>query len=522
MSGSLTGPRHDPELTELLRAGLGAPPLRPGFHEELEVRLQAEDAARRDASPLPAVEPRRRRFAGRRSILIAAVAAAAAIIAFAVLPAPRGTATATAADMLASMNAASGSVQTIRLDIIGEVPAFAMGKDSAGGTVASRFKTTAELTMSTAGDQRVTETLRQSWKTGAQGRKTIATRIVSSYDPLRHEMRNESSVVGRTPDRFVIRRPTWATDLPVMAMSNVGYQTLAASLRAQLAADPKMPVLETTYLGRPAYRARLLERWPATWARKFEVLIHWDVTVDKATGLLMAATYRMEAKGQTAQYRFIMRVTRLETDPQLPAGWQLAPRPARGRIMVVDEGTRFGTSEQVAARSWPTLPLIPQWAPAGYRLTDVASAGFPGVGSSAFPWRPSGRNRTVGRSGRSIFQRASWALPGQTVLVRFRRGFSTFVVEITPKTLGEQLGDISPAGRPGAEDTIIGGGYLKGASARTWITPYEGEGPTLITFSDRSQIAIRGDLTRQELIDVADSMKAYGDLDKGIMPGYGD
>ena len=45
--------------------------------------------------------------------------------------------------------------------------------------------------------------------------------------------------------------------------------------------------------------------------------------------------------------------------------------------------------------------------------------------------------------------------------------------------------------------------------------------PQLITYSDRSKIVITGDLTRDELVKVAESMKVYGDEDKPLMPGFG-
>ena len=44
--------------------------------------------------------------------------------------------------------------------------------------------------------------------------------------------------------------------------------------------------------------------------------------------------------------------------------------------------------------------------------------------------------------------------------------------------------------------------------------------PTLITYSDRSKVVITGDLTRDELVKVAESMKVYGDVDRPLMPGF--
>lgn len=64
------------------------------------------------------------------------------------------------------------------------------------------------------------------------------------------------------------------------------------------------------------------------------------------------------------------------------------------------------------------------------------------------------------------------------------------------------------------------GGALRGVTARTWTSPYKGLGPTLTAFGERSRVVIWGDLTGQELIDVANSLRAYGDVDRPLLPGY--
>jgi hypothetical protein len=135
--------------------------------------------------------------------------------------------------------------------------------------------------------------------------------------------------------------------------------------------------------------------------------------------------------------------------------------------------------------------------------------------------------------------RSTWLGPEdaiQGVLVEFRRGFDSFTIEIKPRLPDEPgLHELDPLSRATAEDTVLTGGYLKGAPARTWISSallpvsHVGgdsmfvayQGPTLLTYSDRSQIVIYGDLTRQELIDVADSLKAYGDVERPLPAGYG-
>ena len=119
------------------------------------------------------------------------------------------------------------------------------------------------------------------------------------------------------------------------------------------------------------------------------MVFRWDATVDQATGLLVAASCSVEADGKPLPWDQDLHVTSLELDPALAPGWQRPTAPV-ARPMLVDDGTRFGTPEEVAKLSWPTLPLIPQWAPAGYRLTDVASraapAACPSRGRAATSW----------------------------------------------------------------------------------------------------------------------------------------
>jgi hypothetical protein len=98
------------------------------------------------------------------------------------------------------------------------------------------------------------------------------------------------------------------------------------------------------------------------------------------------------------------------------------------------------------------------------------------------------------------------------------------------------MGKLTKVDRLTEQDVTLTGGFLKGARARTWISsadlPFSHvngnsmftseDGPTLLTYSDRSMITICGDLTRQELIAVANSLKVYGDVAKPLPAGYGD
>ena len=494
-----------------LGAALAALP-HPKLSDDMDARLRA------------ALEVERRRLRRRRSVTTIALAAALAALAFgaAAFAGVFNTDTATAADMLIAMDGAASGAQTLRLDVVGEYRSvFSPTADSAGQGLsesANIDRTVTELTLSASGDTASVETRRTLSREGAQPwtRGAPAT-WTSSYDESRHERRDQGAFFFGSQAPFTVRRPSWPS-------GSLDYEALAQCLRAQLAAaDPNTPVAETTYLGRPAWSADLVERQPVAGGSDF--IIRWAVTVDKATGLLLAAKYASteEAEPFTVEAAYSVRVTRLDVDPQLPEGWQLAPLPAEGPVPVIDGGTRFGTAEEVAQRSWPTLPLLPQSVPAGYALGDLASASFVGPGDYV-PWWYVGHSTVVGRQGRFIMERLDQTLPGQIVRARFRRGFDTFDIEIAPKALEKELVDTTPAppDRPGAETVTLTGGYLDGAQATLWVTPYEGHGPTLLTHSDRSMITITGDLTRQELIDVANSLRAYGDVAKPLPEGYGE
>ena len=221
---------------------------------------------------------------------------------------------------------------------------------------------------------------------------------------------------------MTIRRPAWQTGSTALGGDAERYPSLYGEpARGVAATDPSLPVEETTYLGRPAWHGvfTVRERWGLE--ARSPMVFRWDATVDQATGLLVAASCTVESNGKP------LPGTRNSTSPASSStrpwtrGWQRPTAPGR-KTVLVDDGTRFGTPEEVAKLSWPTLPLIPQWAPAGYRLTDVASAGA-GTG-----------RMSVARPSHGVVVKRVKGTPGSTrVLVRFRRGFGSFVVRDQPQ-----------------------------------------------------------------------------------------
>jgi hypothetical protein len=528
-------PRDDRSLWDLV-AGISVPAAAPDFQLRLQTRLAAAalagpapggGAAVGVTLPGPRVEPRRRRRRVSLIVAAAAVAAMAAVFAFAVMPALRGTDTATAADMLASMNSAGGDVQLVRLHIVSGIVASPHTSPAPGvidpQTPQLKWKTTTDLTLSSDGDLRASEVRALPGTNRTSG--------AYGYDQRRHELRVASP---SSSDGLIVLRPAWSTDVPAIPVSYLEYQSSANSVRALLAeADPTMPVTETSYLGRPAWQARLV----------LDEALTEIVVVDRATGLLLASDgVNPRAKGDELIY--CLRVTSLDSDPRLPADWQVVPllkkrTPQLRWNYFHDEGTRFGSPESVAVRSWPTLPLIPEWVPAGYRRTDVATSvqGDPRPAhendnswhfSNVLVRRPHESTPGVGISKRLALRRCD-----QSVRALFRRGFDTFTVTVSPRSGVRSIADVTATG-PGWRDVVLTGGYLKGVAARTWLTAdafvyqtegarlsrQDSQGPTLLTYNDRWRVVITGDLTRQELIDVADSLKVYGDVDKPLPAGY--
>ena len=405
--------QRDPQLSALLRANVDAPPLRPGFHDELEARLQSAAAA-----AVTTVPARRRRVKPLRLLAAASVAAAAAVFAFAVLPALRGGDTATAGDVLAAMTAASGGAQTVRLHVVSTFAVTGMGSDASGE---ARFADKTDLTLSIAGDSLALVESTSSWKDDEGVWRSTTYSHTTGYDEELHEARSYYTG-GSLREGVTIRRPAWKPASTAVGGDAETYPSLSANLRAAVAeTDPSLPVEETTYLGRPA------------WHGVFTVRERWGLDGDadgvplgrhRGPGDRPPRRRLLHDRGerQAAPVRLGAPRHQPRARPGARPGMAATGRHPVARPTIVDDGTRFGTPEEVAKLSWPTLPLIPQWAPAGYRLTDVASAGT-GTGPMSVAAEP--RRRGQAREGA--------AGQHQTVLVRFRRGFGSFVVRDQPQ-----------------------------------------------------------------------------------------
>ncbi|HEY5386786.1 MAG TPA: hypothetical protein VIL79_02685, partial [Thermoleophilia bacterium] len=296
---------------------------------------------------------------------------------------------------------------------------------------------------------------------------------------------------------------------------DTGYAGYTASVRAAVAAaDPEQSVESVTFAGRPAWRASFpvqFHKDPFDPTSPLVTIATVTAVVDRDTGLTLLARFDSALPG--APWGEI-RVDRVEFRPTLSAGWNNVRFPPGAPVTVLDPGTRFGTVAEVAKRSWPTLPLVPAHVPAGYHLVAASTSGM----DFAPPYaQPHPGQRTTWRVGSTVYRRPYWTAPNARVQLVYRKGFSQFAIDVSPHMVAP---NVDPLGqndlRPGAQDVKLSGGALKGQPSRNWVAPYNGLGPLLLTFSDRSQVTIWGDLTRQELLDIANSLQAVGDADRPI------
>jgi len=471
-------PRRDPEIAHTLRSRISAPPLRPGFRDELWARVDAQESG-----------------------------------------APGSADTATAADMLQAMSSAAAGGDTVRLHI---TATQIEPSRSTGSVTVPEWRDVQEqvFTMDSLGDWHLLVTR------SASSSLSDPKGWEESYDATTHARRFR--LLGRSgkgPGKEALckeTRPTtpmtsgdprYAGDELDYGGPDMEYSGYTASVRAAVAAaDPDQPVASVTFAGRPAWRAR------------FPVQFHRDsmdadsplmtigtvtAVVDRETGLTLLARFDYAQSGTPWGE---IRVDRMELQPDLAAGWNNVQFPPQAPLTVLDPGTRFGTVAEVAQRSWPTLPLVPAHVPAGYHLVAASTSGMDFIPPYA---QPQLQRRTEWRVGSTVYRRPYWTAPNALVQLVYRNGFSQFAIGVSPLP-SPSYDSLGSTDRPGAEDATLSDGALKGQPSRNWVTPYNGLGPVLLTYSARSQVAIWGDLTRQELLDIANSLQAVGDADKPL------
>jgi hypothetical protein len=277
-------------------------------------------------------------------------------------------------------------------------------------------------------------------------------------------------------------------------------QAYAALVRSALiTGNPAIHPLETTYLGRPA--------WKIVAKRSSPLGLPMTAIVDRASGLLVF--YRLVVPeptyGGSHQEVFELQLTHLQIDAavdphaftlSLPAVRHGSGPHSKGRIdRVIEQSGRTYLPLGVVAGDIGRAPLVPASLPAGYRLEGVAT--FVAPAGRGFSLEP------------GLVQH----LPAPTtrrdsVSLTYRRGLERVTVELLPKSI-LRSSIVTQSHEPGTEQIKLTSGALRGSTAIIRY-PLGLWAPQGLAVSGRgSYVTIEGDLTRAELMAAANSLRVY-------------
>lgn len=273
---------------------------------------------------------------------------------------------------------------------------------------------------------------------------------------------------GVAPGAPDLGPPTWL--LP---------KELGAYVRALLAAGDAR-VHEIDYEGRPAWRVDV-----GTIPNVVALTLSGDrlaIIVDRETGLPVRV---VESKSGTLLRE--LRIEQLAVDRTLPADTFRLTFPAGAEVMRSDDGfRRLPLGDLAAAAGY--APLVPKQVPEAYSLAEAAfaaEAASVGAGAGNVPSR-------------------------RVVSLAYRRGLDRFVV--TTRLAGDAQWSDPLASGEGVVDhpepVQLGGGALRGTEAKVVLSPHGV--PHLWAVANGLVVTVSGDLSREELVSVADSLQSDG------------
>jgi hypothetical protein len=449
---------RDERLGAALRE-LSAPEHRPSFHAELERLLAAETAGRR-----PVRRPRPRLRWGLRVAFVAALAALAVVVVDLLrsgdAPGPGiGVQQATAAEIQAQVRSVLAGLQTLNGELVVEGESY----ENAYDWTSHRWR----FVLTENGDFGLT---------GVGHEENL------SYDARRGVRRtlNPSESLG-TADLFAHVERGIAPGPPDSYPPETILQTdYAALVRAFLAADDPRVVV-TEYAARPAWRLdvpvqvnRIVPEFSGD---------EFSIWVDQETGIPVKIVERKNGRTRNE-----LRIERLAVDAP---GVRVRPVrfPSGAEVTRSDGGFRRTSLEGVQA-AVGYAPLVPGWLPEGFELAEVAV----GPGQVGFTGAEGGNPPST-----------------DVVSLSFRRGFDQILVTTRlrnvpgspqewadPLATGEGFVD-----RP--ETVELGRGVLSGVEANVLVVPRNT--PHLWAQTDDLVVTVGGDLSREELIRVAESLE---------------
>jgi hypothetical protein len=444
---------RDEALGAALRE-LEVPEHRPDFHARLhyllgeEHRLRVADERRR-------IRLRRRRIAW--GVRLAAAALMLAAIVVAGLPRTKtGPESATWVEVRARVSGGLASARTMT----GEIAVHS--QDPLTGASSSRWA----FGLTAKGDFRLRQT---------DGKNDLA------YDAAHGVERslNQSASIQDEPTVFAAERKGLAPGRPDPAPSDsILERDLGAVVRALLAAkDPR--VEDTVHEGRPAWRVEV----PVPANLIYPDADRFDITVDQETGVPVHVISYLHGR-----VRSELRVEKLAVDPKLGATEFSVRFPTGTHVERTDAGFRRYRLDQVRDEvGYP--PLVPSLVPDGYKLEEVAVAR---------------RSLQTGVEGGNPESR-------DVVSLSYRRGLDQFIVTTRlrhvpgyPDEWSDPLA-IGEGFRDEPQKITLQAGSLAGLTADLLIVPRNV--PHLWALTDQLVVTVSGDLTRAELIAVAQSLE---------------
>jgi anti-sigma factor RsiW len=459
--------RRDEVLGAALRE-LDVPEHRPRFHDALRAALEREADGRGDvegeprrAPPRP---PRRRRPQPRRGwawgLATAAAITAVALVAVMVgLPGP-GPGVATAAEVRARVTQAWATAESISgvLAIEGVDQAR-----EARGERPSTFERRWSFLLTAWGDFRLTR---------IDGPDEIA------YDAGTNVERglNASASIPESDVLFASEITGLAPGPPDPGPSREVLDRGLGSVVRALATSRGGRVREVTYEGREAW---LLE---TDLAAAIELSPdHLRVTVDRETGFPVRVVAFREARRVSET-----RIEDLRVNPALPEDAFRLEFPEGMDVSRTDYGFRPVPLEDVASVVGYE-PLVPAWVPDGYQLSEVMVSEKPTT-TGAFSANPA---------------------VGDIVSLSYRRGLDQFVVTTRPvgedpRAWADPL-DRGEGRGSEPERVTFTSGALAGRRGELVVDPMTP--PHVWAITERSVVTISGDLTRAELLRVAESLE---------------
>lgn len=471
---------HDEELGALLRE-LEVPDHAPGFFDSLRAQIAAEAPPSLTVVDGTGAAPPigGRRAWKRNSLRLATVAAAASVIAVAVGVGLGGPGTSPLAPRVASAEEVTRRVQT----------ALAAVQTLRGELL---FRTADQLD-----DPSAVTAVRYSFVTDDAGNfrlRGLTRQEDLAYDAALGVERGYS--IDPEGQGFGGERRGVALGHPDQGPADwVLQREVAATVRALVATSDKS-VREVEHDGRPAWELDTPVRANAISDLSGD---RQQITVDQRTGLPVRIV-------ETRQTRFVkeLRLERLVVDgPVTPADFTIVP-PAGVELTVSDVGWRRVTLAEAADRAG-YQPLVPTSVPEGFERAQVV------YGDSTGPTGTEGSNPQTRRAVGLIYRRGLDVLLVTTRLrdvqggvpaadrVRCGRACLAGSQWTDPLASGEGFQD-------DPEELTLAGGALDGAPAQLLVDPRTT--PHVWALTAELVVTVSGDLSRAELLSVAQSLQA--------------